>query len=48
MKKKIYITPCVKQVEFVPESCLASSTAEESEVDVVTPDPWKEGNVNWW
>lgn len=48
MKTKIYDAPRIQQVEFEPESCLATSTSEQSEVNTVNPDPWNEGNINWW
>ena len=49
MKKKIYTTPCIEQVEIMLEQCIASSTPEEeAEVSGVTPDPWNEGNTGWW
>ena len=48
MEKKKYNSPSMTQIEFVSESCLASSTTETSEVTGINPEPWKEGNVNWW
>ena len=49
MNKKIYMTPCADYIEFVPESCLATSSPEEdAEVNGVSPDPWEKGNENWW
>lgn len=53
MKKKNYISPCMMQVEWHLEAfCLAASGSEGSEGPEVgsgvSPDPWKEGNTNWW
>ena len=48
MKKKTYNTPVADCIEFVMESCLATSNPEESEVQGVTPDPWEKGNEDWW
>lgn len=50
MKMKTYISPCMTQVEWALESfCLTASGAEEGEINSgVSPDPWKEGNTNWW
>ena len=48
MEKKSYNAPCMNQIEFVPESCLATSTTETSEVTGINPEPWAEGNTNWW
>lgn len=48
MKKNIYTTPCIEQVEIVLEQCIAASTKDDAEVSGVTPDPWEEGNTGWW
>ena len=48
MNKNIYISPCIEQVEIVLEQCIASSTPDDGKVSGVTPDPWKEGNTDWW
>lgn len=48
MRKKIYIAPDTDYIEFVLESCLATSTPEDSDVHGETPDPWGKGNEDWW
>lgn len=50
MEKKNYVSPCMMQVEWAPEAfCLTASGAEEGEINSgLSPDPWKEGNLNWW
>ncbi len=48
MKTKIYTTPCIEQVEIMLEQCVAASSAEDAEVSGISPDPWTEGNTNWW
>lgn len=48
MNKKIYTTPCMEQVELMLEQCIAASTSEDADVSGITPDPWREGNTNWW
>lgn len=50
MKRITYISPCMTQVEWALEAfCLTASGNEEGTVDSgISPDPWKEGNTNWW
>ncbi len=48
MKKKIYTTPCLEQVEIMLEQCIAGSTNEDGKVSGTIPDEWKEGNNGWW
>ena len=48
MEKKNYNSPCMDQVEIMPEACIAASAAESAEVQGVNPAPWEEGNTNWW
>ncbi len=50
MEKKNYISPCMVQVEWAFEAlCLTASGTEEAEVNSgISPEPWIEGNTNWW
>lgn len=50
MKKTTYISPDMTQVELATEAvCIASSGTEEAGIDSgISPEPWKEGNTNWW
>jgi len=48
MKKKIYTTPCIEQVEIMLEQCIASSTPDDAEVSGIDPTDWNQGNTNWW
>lgn len=47
MNKKIYTTPCMEQVELMLEQCIAASTTETA-VSGIDPEPWTEGNTDWW
>lgn len=50
MEKKIYVAPCMMQVEWTLEAlCIAASAAGGATVDSgINPEPWTEGNTNWW
>ena len=50
MKKTNYISPDMTHVELAAEAlCIASSATEETGVDSgIAPEPWQEGNTNWW
>lgn len=50
MEKRNYISPDIAQVEFAQEAlCIAASTTEGTVIDSgISPDPWQEGNTDWW
>lgn len=48
MNKKIYTTPRIEQVEMMLEQCIAASVSDDAEVSGINPEPWTEGNTNWW
>lgn len=44
MNKKNYLAPCIEQEEVMLEAGIATST----QVDIIMPDEWEEGNTDWW
>ena len=46
MTKKLYNAPAVEQEEVVLEEGIAVSPA--SEIMLLDPEAWEEGNTNWW
>lgn len=50
MKKSIYTTPAIEQIELLLEQCIAASTTQQGHYDVTGVDPqdWQKGNENWF
>lgn len=47
MTKKLYNAPAIVQEEVVLEQGIAVST-EATEMTLIQPEEWEEGNTNWW